>query len=1032
MIAFFVNNRILTNLLFIFFLTLGLRSFYHLPREAFPEMSFGTVIITTVWPGANPSDVEKQITIPLEEKLSEIESIYRFTSSSLYGFSKLKLKFDENLNEKQYDRLYTEVQNKLGEVNTLPLDAKAPTAYFVKVQDWKPAIKLSVSGLVDERILKRTAKDLKQKLLRISDIQKIEIKGIRDAQVSIEVDQDKMHQYGISFFELQNKLLRRGKNFLAGTLESHQGNFLIRTKNEYESIQDLEKIIIKSSKSGGKIYLKDIAIFKHDFQEARTFQKKSSNRAVVLEIQKPKGVNTLNLVPIVLKMVEQYKKTIDKEIVIESFDDSSISIHRKLKVLSDNLSLGMIFVAIILWLFMGLKNSILALIGIPFSFLTGFFFMDLWGITINEISIFSLVIVSGMVVDDAIVILENIVSHHNQGKDLYQAAIDGASQVFYPVVSSTLTTICAFLPMVIMTGEIGRVMILTPITVAFVLIASFVEAFLMLPCHFIEVSKVLQYFHLDQKKVKKGAIWIRLESYLEQVLNVFLKKPFLSTLIFSVIFIVVATSPYILRQKSPKIELFPSDVIEFNVDLEFDQAISLDENFKLSTPIEKDIQTFLKDDILNLTTVVGAMFTASYEWVDAGNVAQIKIELNNKKVKQIEVEGKIKRLREHLKSKVYSRLRSLKVIKVGDGPRIGKPLAIRLLASNYKVLASFEQKIKKKLLSMKGLENIESDLKMGKSRLDIIVNEEKASLYKIEPDEIAKQVSMAVDGTTVGVSYWNHEEVLIKLKFKDQEVKSIEDIQHLYLYNSTGNRFLLKEVASLNIYKGYLRLQRYHQQSSIQITSDIKKSSNLTSLEINHTLKSYLDDLLKNQPDVSYILGGEFEETNKSLTSLLQAFVIAAFLMFAILATQFQSFTQPILIMLAIPYSFIGVLLGMGIYDLPFTMLCFIAMVGLAGVVVNDTIVLIDFINDLQKNMELKQAIIMGTKSRVRAICLTTITTIMGLLPVVLEYGGRSIIWKPMAVTMCFGIISATFLTLLFVPGIYYIHASFLKKITVK
>jgi multidrug efflux pump subunit AcrB len=575
----------------------------------------------------------------------------------------------------------------------------------------------------------------------------------------------------------------------------------------------------------------------------------------------------------------------------------------------------------------------------------------------------------------------------------------------------------------------GRVMILIPITVAFILLASFVEAFLMLPCHFIELSKVLHYFGLDAKEAKKSPMWTKLENQLEVVLRAFLKKPLIAVITFSILFVAIAVSPYALRNKSPKIELFPSDVIEFSVDVEFDKATAIDNSLLLSSPIEQDIKAFLKDDILNLTSVVGAIFTASYSWVDAENLVQIKIELDNKKVKQIEVDKKIADLRLYLKSKQYKGLKSFQVAKVGDGPRIGKPVAIRLLASDYDKIAPYAQKLYEKLQSIDGLENIETELRDGKPRLDVIVNEEKAALYQIEPDEVAQQVTMAVDGAIVGLSHWNQEEVWVKLKFKEDQTNAIDQIKNLHIYNKLGKRFYLSEVASLKIYNGYLKLQRFDQQSSIQITSGFTSSTQLSSIEINLQLKKYLEELLKDNLEVSYSLGGEFEETNKSLSSLIRAFFIAAFLMYAILATQFQSFSQPILIMMSIPYAFIGVLLGMGIYDLPFTMLCFIAMVGLAGVVVNDTIVLIDFINELRSEMSLNEAIITGTKARVRAICLTTVTTIMGLLPVVLEYGGKSTIWQPMAVAMCFGILSTTFLTLLFVPGIYHIHASLEEKI---
>ncbi len=1024
LIETFVKRPVLTNLLFILLLTAGFLSMRNLPMEAFPEMNFGTVMVTTVWPGATPEDVQSQVTIPIEQRVGEVEHILHMNSVSSQGLSQIRIKFEETLKDDDYKSLYTDVQNKIQEVRKLPKNAEKPVAILVTTQDWRPTLSIALSGGSDERLLKRTAHWLKEELNTIDGVERVKEAGIRNGELIVSLDQIAMQKAAIGLDEVLSAVQSSSLNISAGILRSNNGRgVLVRTRGEYSNPDELRNLIIRTGDGTSTLRLRDIGDVEFGFEPAVGYRKQWGELAIVLNVKKAKYVNTLELVPTVRERVAKFQQKINKDIRIGFFNDSSEDINRRLNVLQSNLSLGIVLVFLILWIFIGLKNAILAIIGIPFSFLTGFTFMEWYGISINEVSIFSLVIVSGMVVDDAIVILENIVRHYEMGKSLQAASIEGSKEVFYPVVASTMTTICAFLPMVIMTGEMGRVMIIIPITVTFVLIASFIEAFLMLPCHFMEATFVERKLSGGSLSLKRLAhFWESLDDFLVSLLKPSLDKPKRALAVFTVLLISLSYLPFLLSDNRLRQELFPSDVTRLWVNVEGSSDSTMESSLHHSTPIEKDLKGLLGNMVKNITTIVGGGLNENYHYVRGANRSQITVDLVEVDEREKTSDQIVTDLRNAFKKLKYPGVNKITVLKVKTGPPIGKSVAKRITGRDLGQLNEAHQEILRALSNVSAIINVETSLKEGQPRIDVIVKEEPARRAGLNKESIGRQIAMAVEGIPAGIVHWRGEEVDIRLQYLKYQMQDKQHLANLILTGINGQKVRLENVADLKIKQSFLRLNRHNEKTSITISADLNEDFSNTASETNLIVDSIIEPILFKYPGIQISEGsGEMTQTNKSLESLMEAFYIATFLMYLILATQFNSFTQPFLIMVAIPYAFLGVICGMGIFDLPFTMLTYIAMVGLAGVVVNDTIVLIDFINKARESLPLNEAVLQAARKRLRAISLTTATTVLGLLPVVLGFMGTSVIWQPMAVAVCFGIVAATSLTLFLVPCLYLV-----------
>jgi multidrug efflux pump subunit AcrB len=987
--------------------------------EAFPEMSFGAVMVTTQWPGVMASDVEEQITIPMEEKIAEVDHILNMTSISTQSLSQIRVKFNESLSDAQYEQLHTQVQNKIQEVQELPQTSRRPRAVLIRTQDWRPVVSIALSGAVSEQNLKKSAIQIKRWLQSMDGIQKVDISGKREGRVFVNLELDKLREHRISPQEVFGVLERALPHHPGGVMNINPGGILVRTRGEFQSLSEIMDYPIRALSGGSMVRISDLGSVRFGFEQALGYRKQKGELALALNIHKETSANALDLVPQIQEKIEDLKEKLPPGLRVTYFNDSTTTILRRLGVLGGSLSLGILLVFLVLWHFLGLKNSLLALLGIPFSFLTGFVFLDWFGITINEISVFSLILVSGMVVDDAIVILENMVAHLQRGKELITAAYDGAKEVFLPVAASTCTTICAFLPMVLMTGEVGRVMVIIPITVTLILIASLVEAFFILPGHFAEFSQIENKLRAGSQSVDKTLeFWQKLELKLRGFLNRVLKKPFRSLGYGIPILIFLATLPITTGFYRIKETLFVGDVTTLWVDVECLSQLTLEETLEKVTPVEARVVDLLGDGVANLTTYVGGGLNEEYRFLRGTNLAQITVDLKEEYTRRREVREIVEDLASHLHPGDYSNIREIRVRKFQTGPPVGKPVAKRCFADTLESLQSFGEELVERIKDVPGLKNPDLSLKEGPPRIDLEVSNAAAARYGLRRDEVGLQVAMAVEGVPAGVLHWEGEEVDLNVRTIQPALKDSSNLGNIWIMQPGGDAVLLSEIAMQKPAATYVRRTRFNQQASISVFADLDDSSRATLSEVNRAVDEIITDLLKDYPEIKVQDGvGEVTETQKSLDSLKRAFFVAALLMYLILATQFNSILQPFMILLGIPFAFLGVLFGMGVYDFPFTMVTYIAMIGLAGVVVNDTIVLLDFYNRYRKTHDPMEAAVEAAVRRLRPICLTTITTILGLLPVLLGFGGSSLLWRPMAVAVCFGIFSATAVTLFLVPA---------------
>jgi HAE1 family hydrophobic/amphiphilic exporter-1 len=1030
-IDFFCRKRVLTHLIFIFLFLWGIATLHKIPMEAFPDMNFGTVVVVTYWPGADAADVEARITIPLEESISGVNYILRMVSTSAASLSKIVVKFDESLKDADYEKLHTEVQSKLREVRGLPPDCEPPISFLVRTQDWRPVISIAITGDTDELIMKKTARWLQEELQNYPGIQRVRLSGTRKEQVSIELDLQKLRQHSLSISDLINTVQSGLTNLSAGLLETEKGQAdFLRVRNEPQNLSDFRQISLKSAPGHQPVQLSDIAKIKRDFEKPGQIKSSAGEEAVFLLLQKKDGENAVRLVPRIRAFIKEFQQRLPENIRLNFFNDSTTIIKRMLGILTNNLFFGIILVFFCLWFFIGFGHSLLAVIGIPFCFLTAFIFLDYLGITLNSISVVSLVIVSGMVVDDAIIILENMVTHFQSGKDHLNSAIHGTYEVLAPVLSSTMTTIAAFLPMIIMTGEVGRVMVIVPITVSAVLFVSVLEAFFILPCHYTEMSQFMERFFkkpLTQNPQKdfREILWDKTCFYYRRILSLFIRRPLLSAMGITLFFVLAAGLPYGFNLNSIPVKLFVSDGTDLWVNITTRPENTIEKTAGIVKKIELELQKMLTGDLDIQTSIIGKMVdSGTYEEFSADHLAQITLNLKSDKERKSKrsVEEIMSFIKAELQKQHHAGVTDISVVRMPDGPLVGKPVAVRLSSRDTEILPFFTQQIKKIMADTKGIINIDSDLKTGRHEYDIIIDETAARNVGLSKAALSREIAVLAEGLRIGFVYWGDEELDVRLKLQAGQINNLPALLSRTIMTPAGE-VGLNELISVQNKKAYLWLRRYNQKRTVTITADLDPALNRTALDVLREIEPKIRQLTSAEAGLLVTVGGEAEETDKSLASLRNAFFIAAFLIYLILASQFNSFTQPVLIMLAIPYAFFGVLFGMGILSQPFTMLAMIGMVGLAGVVVNDTIVMVDFINRHKDEKEhVTEVVLSGASARLRAIFLTTFSTVLGLSPIVFGIGGSSIIWRPMAIAVSFGIVFATILTLFLLPCLYLIH----------
>ncbi|RKY87176.1 hypothetical protein DRQ09_04865 [candidate division KSB1 bacterium] len=1005
---FSVKNPILVNFIVLFIIIVGAYSLFTLPRELIPDVPFNWVFIITPYPGVSPEEIEKLVTIPIEDEIADVDKIESISSESSEGVSFISVKFEEVSNG-EFDKLVQDLKSEVDKVRDLPADVEDPEILEFSMNEFIPILNVVLSGDLPELEMKRIAENLRDEILDIKNVSKAELGGIREREILVNVDPARLNAYNLAISQIIQTLKKRNMNMPGGTLKLGRSEYLLRTMVELHSVDEIKNTIIRSGKFGDYLKVKDVADVKDTFKDLNIISRLDKKTAITISISKKKEGNSIKIINEIKKIVEKYNETIPEGVKITLTNDSSIYIKDSLNVLQSNAIIGLILVIIVLYFFLGWRNALFAALGIPVTFMATFFFMKQTGQSLNGNSLFGLVLILGVIVDDAIIIIENCYRYIQKGISPRKAAIIGTTEVIKPVLSATGTTIAAFLPLVLMPGIMGKFMEIIPIVVSLCLLASIFEAFVVLPAHIGDWSKKGSSKNNHRKKYfQKFAI-----KYVH-LLKKFLKRRYYVLVSIIIIFLLsISLIPLV------GVEMFSEEeVSQFFILVELPEKTKLEETDRVIKEVEKVALTLPEEEVKSVIANAGLMQTET-EWLQRSYVGQVIVDLVEKKDRKRTIDEIMNSLREKVNN--ISGIKSVRFMKIQTGPPVGKPVEVKVKGKYFDELQKVVDEVKNRLKQMDGVYDINQDFGEGKSELKIYVDEEKASMLGLDVFQIAYMVRNAFEGNKATVIRDGDEEIDVVVKFKKSARKELSDLKNMKLITPKGNLIALKDVAKIKVEPGFYAIKRFNRKRAITISANIDKRKT-SAVKVNNKLVEEFKDIGKRYPGYRLDFRGEFEEFKKSFSSLGRLFIIGVILIFMILGGQFKSLIQPFIILFTIPFAFIGAMLGLLLSRSPFSIVTLFGVVALAGIVVNDSIVLISFINNRRRSGYRRwRSIIEAGKVRLRPIILTSVTTIFGLLPMAIGLGGRSEGWAPFATTIVGGLLVSTIATLFAIPCIFSI-----------
>jgi multidrug efflux pump subunit AcrB len=1024
---FSVKNSLLVNLLSVLLIIAGLFALSQLNREAFPVFSFDIVLVATVYPGSPAPEIEKLITIPLEKELKGVDGIDEMYSESQENSSVIVIQMDPD--SKKPDKIIRDIQRAVDRVKDLPKDAEDPEVTELSTRE-VPVIEVSLSGNLSEAELQRYAEILEGRLDEIEGMAKVQRRGWRDPEIWVEVEPEELARYYVSPGEIMESLRRKNINLPGGKLRTGDEEVNIRILGEFKTPREVEEVIIRANDVGNWLRIKDLARVIPSFEDEDTLYRTEGSRAIRLILVKKEEGDAIQLVDQAREIIEEFKETAPSELEIVLVNDLSFYIRRRLGVLTSNGLIGIILVLVSLFLFLSRPVAFFTALGLPIAFLTTFAIMAYFGISINLITLFGLILVLGMIVDDGIIIAENVYRHIEDGMSPREAAIVGTGEVIKPVTATILTTIAAFSPLLFMSGIMGKFIRGIPTVVIVALLASMLEAFIILPSHLADFVRPPKKDRAGRIRSKKDARWYRafLGGYTRLITGA-VRFRYLVCLLFVGILagcLALAFSPLM------KLILFPQVGIEqFFIRAEGEVGMALETTRDRIEPIEEMVAALPAEELETYVTTIGAMENDANDpfGVYGSHVAQVHVYLTPDDDRARSADEIIEGLRE--KASTMGQFKKISFEKIRHGPPVGKAVAARVKGDDFAVSRGIGDQIEEYLKTIPGVIDIGNDYGPGKDEVEIVIDEEKAALAGLSVSTIATSIRNAIRGgiaTTIRPDK-AEEEVDVLVRYPPGERNRLDVFETLRIPNRFGKLIPLSRIATLDRRPGISSIKHLEGKRVISVTAGVDETIT-TSRQANLDLARRFKDIPDRHLGYTLEAGGEWEETQKSMSSLLRSFIIAFFLVFMILAANFRSLVQPLIVMLAIPFGFIGVIIGFYVHGLPLSFMALLGVVGLSGVVVNDSIVLVEFINNLRRaGRDRRSSIIRACRLRLRPVVLTTITTVLGLVSVAYMIGGGDPFIRPAAMAIVWGLSFATFLTLVLIPCVYAIMDDIILRI---
>ena len=1030
-IRWMIHNGVTANLLMVFILVAGAFGVISLRKQVFPEFSPDLINISVAYPGASPVEVEDAIVIPIESALESIDEVLEVNATASQNLAVVTAELRSGIDKQQ---VLDEVKSAVDRIRTFPVQIERPIVNLASPRS--QVIQLVISGDVGERALKLLAKEARDDLIALGPISDVQISGTRAYELSIEVSSDVLDAYGLSLGQLATIVRRESLELSGGEIETRNGRVLLRTQGRNETAKDFEDIVVLGQPDGTEVRLSDIATVTDGFADSDLAAKFNGEPAVVLTAYRVGEESVLEVADAVHEYVDGFSEQLPIGVTASVWQDQSTVLDGRLKLLIKNGILGLTLVLIALTLFLDLKLAAWTAFGIGISFIGAFALLAPLGVTMNTISLFGFILALGIVVDDAIVMGENIFAEREKGRPILEAAEVGAIRIARPVVFAVLTTVVAFAPLLFIEGTLGRLLIDLPLVVIVVLILSLVEALFILPMHLSHDNSATRRPNAAVRAI--GVARARVDAGLQRFVN----GPLTRAVQYSV------TNPSVIMSGATAsiflcLGLIAGGRLPFSF-LPSIQGETVVASLQMppGTPVERTLEAIaeieasvlragdrltaeLPEDhpapIRNLYSVVGGAGgggggpgQTDTPRGSASNRASLTVELPNPEVSAFTPSQFEASWREELPE--LTGVRSFTI--TSDFFRVAEAIAVQLASEDTEALDIASADVALELERFTGVFDILTADDLGEQEFQLDLRPEARSL-DITLDDLANQVRSAFFGSEVQRLQRDGEEVPVYVRLPETERDAIADLLSFRVSTPQGTRVPLEQVATVSLGSTPTSITRRDGERIVSVTADADETV-VTTDEVNRQLERVvLPTLSARHPNVSFSLGGERAEQDDTFASLGRGFLLALLGIFALLAIPLNSYVQPLVIMSAIPFGIIGALIGHAVVGVPVGLFSLFGIIGLTGVVVNDTLVFMDFVNsEKAEGHPLEDALLNAARQRFRPIFLTSLTTFLGISPLIFERSIQAQFLAPTAVSLGFGILFATLLIMVVVPAL--------------
>lgn len=1039
LIHFLVRQKLISGLVVLMVFAAGLASLYRINRESFPEVNLDMVVITTIYRGGSPAEIEQLITIPLEKELRSVTGIDRVKAYNMENVSVIIAYMDPALDDT--DDVVDDINKAVGLVTDLPENADRPeieeiTTEIQPVIDIALSLKKSDGPYTTEmyRELRKTARHLEDEIYEIDGVAEVERFGFLDREYLVEVDPDALSVEGLGLNYFLQAIKYRNVDMPSGIIRLGDQEYTLRTRGQFQDVNEIRNVPIVANATGYITKISDVAKVSDQFEEPDLYERFNGHHAIVFRVMKSNQADLLRMSEKVHEVVEKFQKDRNNDSVrVETFEDASVEVSDKLVSLISNALVGLSLLVLVLFFMLGFRLAFTVSMVIPMVFMIVLSSMEAIGLTINTISIFAMVMVLGMIVDFAIVVSENAYRHLQNGLSRREAVEKGTAEIFWPVTVTVLAIVAAFAPLLYMTGLIGKFILSIPVVIIVSLVAAWLQAMFVLPGQLDVIMKRPSSRKTDNtgfEEEKPGVFQRVLDAY-RNVLRFALRRRY-TTLGSLFVFLIgsVGISSYLVG-----FILFPPGGENYlEIISEMPQGTKLNTNLKAMEQVETVVRSSVGKNLKNIRTRVGIeepnpVDPKPGEATHRGTMIIRLLDSSERPGENDDASKILDRLRTDMDlARKEGRLTgeiALEMKTRSHGPPVGKPVSVEIRGKQFDVLESVADRYTEFLSSIDGVQDVSLDLDQGKEEYRFQVLEDRAAMAGLTVMEVAAAIRTAFNGEVASTVNEGDDEIDIVVRFPDSARQSLESIEKVHIANRQGRLIPLVQVAKYQKSTGYSMINRQDYKRVVKVEANVD-TAKTTSIKVNELLKKEFESIGQEFPGISVNYGGEQEDAQESIRDLLISFAFALAIIYVLLTAFFHSALTPVVIMSAIPFGMIGVMMGLMLDGSPLSFMSLLGMVSLSGVIVSNTLVLVSFIQDLiGEGLNLDDALVEGGVMRLRPVILTTATTVLGLLPSIVGLGGIDHFVRPLALSFASGLIFATFITLVLIPVLYRIKEDF-------